>query len=359
MQQTPSDRFFRHLCEGLGFVCIAVDRELRITFWNREAARQFGGTPEERLGRSILELLSETDRDEARRRLEETIETCSTREMEVKYPGEKGERTTLVLIMSPIVDEEGRCIGASASMRDISRRKRLSQELARSRRLAAMGEMSGAMAHHFNNILGGMLTSVDYVLTSDSPRELRRTLRMLAQSIGRATRITHQLAAFAESENERIEWTPINPILDQFLERVRPQARAAGIQLETDIAAVSSEPFEAQRLIPVLDSLVQNAFDAMPGGGTLRIEMKEEADSAVIRITDTGCGISEDLLDRVFEPFFTTKGELAGGAASNIGLGLAAVHGLVAEMGGSIDLTSRIGEGTRVTIRLPLHRSKA
>ncbi len=352
------DSVFRRLCEGLGFICIVVDRDLRITFWNEEASKQFGGTQEQRLGDSFLSILSESDRDEANRLFHETLETKHTREMEVKFSGETGERQTLVLIMSPILDEQGDCIATSASMRDISKRKRLSKELARSRRMAAMGQMSGAMAHHFNNILGGMLTSVDYVLTSDSPRELRRTLRMLAKSIGRATRITHQLAAFAESENEQVEWIPINPIMETCLERVRPQAKVSNIQLETQIASVSSEPFDAQRLMPILDSLVQNAFDAMPGGGTLRIEMLEIEDSAEIRISDTGCGIPEDMLDRVFEPFFTTKGELAGGNTGNIGLGLAAVHGLVAEMGGTIQMASRIGEGTQVMVRIPLHRSK-
>ncbi|MFQ5501279.1 MAG: nitrogen regulation protein NR(II) [Phycisphaerae bacterium] len=359
-RKTPGlpDRVFRRLCEGLGFICIAVDRDLRITFWNDEASNHFGGTQEQRQGDSFLSILSESDQVEAERLIRESIETKSTREMEVKFSEESGERKTLVLIVSPILDEDGDCIAASASMRDISKRKRLSRELAQSRRMAAMGQMSGAMAHHFNNILGGMLTSVDYVLTSDSPRELRRTLRMLAKSIGRATRITHQLAAFAESENEQVEWIPINPIMESFLDRVRPRAKVANIQLETNIASVTSEPFDAQRLMPILDSLVQNALDAMPGGGMLRIEMLENEDSAEIRISDTGCGIPEDMLDRVFEPFFTTKGELAGGKTSNIGLGLAAVHGLVAEMGGTIHLTSKIGEGTQVMVRIPLHRSK-
>lgn len=355
---TLPDHMFRRLCEGLGFICVAVDPDLRITFWNEAATRQFGGSQEDRIGDSFLTILSETDHDEARRLFDETIETKATREMEVKYPGEGGEHSTLVLILSPILDEHGKCIGASASMRDISKRKRMSQELARSRRIAAMGQMSGAMAHHFNNILGGMLTSVDYVLSSDSPRELRRTLRMLAKAIGRATRITHQLASFAESETEPVEWMPINPILETFLERFRPRAKAACIELEEKIASVSSEPYEAQRIMPVLDSLAQNAMDAMPGGGRLRLEMFEEGDAAVIQITDTGCGIPEDVLERVFEPFFTTKGAFAGGKTSNIGLGLAAVHGLVAEMGGAIHLTSRIGEGTQVTVRLPLHRPK-
>jgi signal transduction histidine kinase len=217
--------------------------------------------------------------------------------------------------------------------------------------------MSGAVAHHFNNILGGMLTSIDYVLPSDSPRELRRTLRLLAQAIGRATRITSQLAAFAESENETTEMVELNRALEMFIERIRARTEEGGIKLEVDLDKVpASTQFEAQRLMPVLESIGHNACDAMPTGSTMTVRMRQDEDSAVISIEDTGCGIPEDLLDRVFEPFFTTKGELGGGSSDNIGLGLAAVHGLVSEMGGTIDVASRLGKGTRVTLRLPLRR---
>jgi len=354
--ETTTDRFFRQLCDGLGFVCIAVDRDLRIQFWNREAAEQFHHSSDEMSGRPFLEILSDADRQEAQRCLEQTISTGRPHETEVKYSGNRGARRTLVLIISPIFDEDGQCIGASAGMRDISKRKRMSRELADSRRMSALGRMAGGVAHHFNNILGGMLTSIDYVLSSDSPRELRRTLRLLSQAIGRATRITHQLAAFAESENQLIEWKELNPILDVFLDRLRPQARKARITLETDIEQVPSATFEADRLLPVLESLAQNAFDAMSEGGTLSIKMARRKTWAVITIADTGCGIPEDIKDRLFEPFFTTKGELAGGGGSNIGLGLAAVHGLVSEMEGTIRLNSQVGEGTQVEVRLPLNR---
>lgn len=354
--EPTTDRFFRHLCDSLGFVCVAVDRDLRVTFWNKQAADQFQRSSTDMMGQPFLEILSDSGREDAQRCFDQTITTGQPHETEVKYSPDHGPRITLVLIISPILDDNGTCIGASASMRDISHRKRMSRHFADSRRMAALGRMAGGVAHHFNNILGGMLTSIDYVLSSDSPRELRKTLRLLAQAIGRATRITNQLAAFAESENQIIEWKELNPILEVFLDRLRPQVRRAGITLETDIEQVASATFEADRLLPVLESLAQNAFDAMSEGGTLTIKMARREDHAVITIADTGCGIPEDIQDRLFEPFFTTKGELAGGEGHNIGLGLAAVHGLVSEMGGTIRLTSQAGEGTQAEIRLPLNR---
>lgn len=350
-----SDSYFADLCENLGFILITVDRALNVRSWNRQAAQQFGRQLEEMLGHCILDIIQSDRREEARRVFEATIETRAAAEMEVKYDREEGGQVTFVLIASPILDAHGECIGASASMRDISERKRMSKELAKSRRMAALGNMAAGIAHHFNNIMGGMLTSIDYVLPSDSPRELRRTLRLLSQAIGRATRITKQLEAFAECEHEVAVRDDLSALMETFIDRIKPQAEQAGIRLVTEIADVPCRP-EAQRLLPVLQSVAQNSFDVMSSDGvlTIRLVPDEPRREAVITIADTGCGIPGDVLDRVFEPFFTTKGELHGGTGGNIGLGLAAVHGLVAELGGTINLSSRVGHGTTVEIRMPM-----
>ncbi|MBK8271023.1 MAG: PAS domain S-box protein [Planctomycetes bacterium] len=358
MLQVLDDGFFRRLCEGLGFICIAVDTELRIVFWNEQATHHFEHTQAEMVGTAFLEILDEADRDAAHKLFFEAMGQKQPRDMEVKYPQVDGQRTTLVLIISPIINDAGLCVGASAGMRDITQRKRMSQELSQSRRMASLGRVAGGIAHHFNNILGGMLTSIDYVLSSDSPRELRKTLRLLAQSIGRATRITNQLAAFAESENELVEWKELNPVLDDFITKLRPKIADANQTLETNFETIHSDPYESQRVQTVLESIAQNAMEAMPPGGKLSVNLTRDDDVAVIQIRDNGCGIPENLKEHIFEPFFTTKGELAGGSSENIGLGLAAVHGMVGEMGGTIRLNSKIGEGTEVTIRLPLQRKK-
>ncbi len=354
---TQIDQFFTHLCQSLGFIFVAVDPQLKIVFWNQKAADYFGQTSEQMSGRDFLEILRESERDEARRLFDASLTQKSSNEMEIHYQLGDEPRRTLVLIASPIIDSAGQCIGASASIRDITERRRLSKELAKTRRMASLGKMASAITHHFNNILGGMMTSIDYALPSDSARELRRTLRLLAQAIGRATRITKQLSAFAASENQQDEWSELGPVMDRFIQRLKRQTESVGVNLVARIDAIPSGPFESNRLTSILDSLAQNAMDAMPEGGTLTIEMKNENDSAVIVLADTGCGIPEESLDHLFEPFFTTKGEL-GGEGINIGLGLAAVHGLVTEMGGTISITSKVGQGTQIRLRLPLPNEK-
>src|SRR5690606_31156378 len=124
-------------------------------FWNRAAGEWFGGKADP-LATSFLELLPAEEREKAKHVCADVLATGETHDMEVKYAGPDDREIAMVLILSPAVDAAGRAIGLSASMRDISERKRMSRELANSRRIAALGRMAGGVAHHFNNILGGM-----------------------------------------------------------------------------------------------------------------------------------------------------------------------------------------------------------
>lgn len=353
---THEDNFYHDLCEHLGFICLALDRDGKIRFANKEACRHLGQSESQLSGQPFIEFLGEADRTAAGEFIRNSLEQKSSGETEVSYGQEDDGRRTFVLIVSPIVDANDAVQGVSLCMRDISERKRLSKDLARARRMTALGKMSGAVAHHFNNILGGMLTSIDYALPSDSPRELRKTLRLLSHSIGRATRITQQLAAFAESENARHNQTSLDLIMADFVNALRSRCEKAGIELATKIELAPSGPFDESRLASVLEGVAQNSLDAMSEGGKLTIEMSHDATHATIHVTDSGCGIPDDVLEHIFEPFFTTKGGLGGGEQDNIGLGLAAVHGLVAEMGGTVSATSKVGKGTTIEIRLPLFR---
>lgn len=347
------DGFYRSLCDNLGFIVLALDSKLTIQFWNAQAARHYSEHPGLSIGASFAELLPQESREEAQALIQRVLDRGEPGEMETKATTATGGKMTLVLIVSPIPDGAGGRMGVSVCMRDISERKRMSQQLARSRRMAALGNMAEGIVHHFNNLLGAMMTSIDYALPSESPRELRRALRLLAEAIGKGTRITKQLEAFAEVENERARPLDLGALLSEFTARLEKRTAGAGLRL-----SASSDDFAglcvSQRLLPILDSLSQNSLDAMSPGGLLTFKAARVENGVHIVLADDGCGISEQDMERLFEPFFTTKGELAGGKSSNTGLGLAAVHGLVKEMNGEISITSMQGVGTRVELRIPL-----
>ncbi|MCK6457527.1 MAG: PAS domain-containing protein [Phycisphaerae bacterium] len=348
------EHFYEAVFRNVGFVLIAADADLTIRGWNEQAARVFGGRPERMLGTPLLEVFPAEYRPTVQELLRAALERGLSNDVEFKHVGEHGQRRTFVAVFSPVLGSEGRPIGVSVAMRDITKRKQLSQQLAASRRMTSLGMMANGVAHHFNNILGGVLTSIDAALSSDNPRVVRRTLERVAESVGRASRITQQLLAFSTSEAREGEWVDLNHAVAEIVRRVQPQMERRGLSLETQIEPVTSQPFEANKIYPILESVAQNSIDAMKPGGRMRLLLTSLGDEALIVIEDTGSGIPATVLEHIFEPFFTTKGSLGGGAADNVGLGLSVVQGLVGELGGRIDVSSQIGVGTRVEIHLPL-----
>jgi two-component system NtrC family sensor kinase len=131
------------------------------------------------------------------------------------------------------------------------------------------------------------------------------------------------------------------------------QAESRGIELGLDVSGVGVHALPRTRTMTILRHVVQNAIDAMPRGGRLTIQGSIQGPMIVTRVSDTGKGLEPEELSRVFEPFWSTKPSQPGEVSRTPGLGLAIVHGIVQMMGGTISATSRPGEGTCFTIRLP------
>jgi two-component system NtrC family sensor kinase len=165
--------------------------------------------------------------------------------------------------------------------------------------------------------------------------------------------LTVSLLSFAEGDRSISPVLPVRDVVEQYVESVKPELEDRQIRVESDLAPVEAK-IPSKYLRTVLDSLVTNASEAMNQGGTLRIELASAAQEreVVLRITDTGTGISEEHQPRLFEPFFTTKN---GGSEPQVhaGLGLAVAHGIVRDLKGSIRIETRPGRGTTCTVRLP------
>jgi signal transduction histidine kinase len=134
---------------------------------------------------------------------------------------------------------------------------------------------------------------------------------------------------------------------------VEPELAEAKVHLELDLRAIPVTAVPRGPMITVVFNLVHNAVEAMPQGGTLRIEMLESGGGCLLRFTDTGCGMTEECLDRVFEPFYSTKPAPAGQEELAPGFGLAVVHAIVQEVGGKISVASEVGKGTTFEVWIP------
>jgi signal transduction histidine kinase len=258
--------------------------------------------------------------------------------------------------------------GIAVYFRDITEQKHalegrrlIEEQLHQSQKMEAVGQLTGGVAHDFNNLLTVVIGNLAFIERragdNDGVRQLAAAAR---QAADRGAKLTAQLLAF--SRRQRLNPTVIHAdhLVHEFLGLIR---RAVGgaieVKLITDEQLWPCQVDPAQ-LETALLNLTLNGRDAMPDGGMLEIAARnvvlEETTVAglasgpyvSLSVTDTGCGISPETLDRVFEPFFTTK-EVGKGT----GLGLSMVYGFVKQSGGQVTIESTVGVGTTVTLYLP------
>jgi len=347
-----SSTFHRELCDTLGVALIATDLNLEIVYWNSAARRMFGADASQMLGTPIGSTIPWSHRRDAEEAVRAVLETGEGRQFEWEHRDARGQRRELAVTIAPIVSEAAECHGASLCIRDITNRMVLQQELFESRKMASLGEMAGAVSHHFNNVLGGVVTSIDYANTCHDPSVDRRVLSQIGRGLTRAMGIVKGLLAFSKGDRRAEDWADLTELINVIADETEQLIAGRGIDFTLVMPRLPVWPVARTPLLTILKNIIQNAIDAMPQGGSLRFGVEMENDAAVIRISDTGVGLSDEAQSRMFEPFWTTKGVLGDGANQSTGLGLAVAHGLASMIGGDIAVTSAPGKGTCFTITI-------
>ena len=242
----------------------------------------------------------------------------------------------------------------------LSELKATQRQMIQQERLRALGQMASGIAHDFNNTLTPILAFSEILLTNDEilrdPIEGRRLLEMLNTSAHDAASVVNRLREFYRPLDADTALPALNltRIVQQAISLTEPkwktQAQANGINIEVSTAfrADAIVAGEEAALRELLTNLIFNAVDAMPNGGRITIEVAVEAGQAILRLRDTGVGMTEQVKQRCLEPFFSTKGE------RGTGLGLSMVYGIVERHRGRLHLESAPGKGTTFTISLPI-----
>jgi len=356
-QDAVAGEFYERLCHSAGIAICATDADMKITVWNEAAAEMFGVPFDQMVGQPLVKVMPPSRRDLAEQMFRRALRDHAVSEFEIVHTYRQPSPIHLGITVSPIFSSDGRCVGVSACLRDITRRVELEKRVQGFEKMAALGALAGGLAHHFNNILGGVATSVDFALKSGDPGAFRRTLKLTADAVTRASKLTHHLLAFAEGDRRPDDLSDLTETVLFFVDQLEPGLRERKIDLALDLNAAPVCEVPRHRLLTVLQNLANNAVEAMPEGGQLSLSLWTEGEEVAIEVVDTGRGIKEQDQPHVFEPFFTTKEALT--ADGDDGLGLSVVHGLVREMGGTIHLRSRPDEGCQVEVRLPIRRPES
>ena len=258
----------------------------------------------------------------------------------------------------------GAFAGYFGSCIDVTEQQAVEAQLRQAQKMEAIGQFTGGVAHDFNNLLqliGGNLQLLSKDLPDDD--RVRRRLRHAMEGVGRGSKLTSQMLAFARRQSLRPKVVNIGRLIPQAADMLGV-ALGEGVEVETVIAqGLWNTTVDPVQLETALLNLALNARDAMAGRGKLTIEIEAATPDSLtgaphsdlaegqfvrVSVTDTGCGMPPETVERAFDPFFTTKA-----AASGTGLGLSMVHGLVKQSDGHIWIDSAVDRGTTVHIFLP------
>jgi signal transduction histidine kinase len=270
-----------------------------------------------------------------------------------------GRRIEVALTISPIRGDDGRIAGASVIARDITERRRLESMVTQSEKMSAVGQLAAGVAHEINNPLGVILGFAQgLVRRVQAGDAFEMPLKSIEREAMRCKTLVQDLLTFSRSSQAEMEPMDLNQAVEGALSLVQARAKIGPARLELAMAAglphVLGNRTQIQQIVI---NLANNAFDAMPSGGTLSVRSELAADGPRawidLRVSDTGTGIPAEILPRIFEPFFTTKP-----AGKGTGLGLSLVYEIVKKHGGTVDVQSRPGF-TEFRIRLPAHSAAA
>jgi PAS domain S-box-containing protein len=348
--------YLESLFLSAGFAIIACQPDGEIVAGNPAALQLFrsGGRP---LGGRVSALFPPQEREAVERALENVQTTLEPFEYRTRLGGTEVDPLEYAVWFTPVLEPDGTVRGISLWFRDITERMRLRRSLKERERLTALGALSRGVAHHYNNLLCCIATSVEYAINMNTTSAMRRALQRTADAVGRAAQITQQLMAFAQADRREGDQADFAEMVLYYCDQNEERLARLHIKLVVEWQVVPVVPVRRDQALIILGNIVDNAIEAMPSGGTLTMTLaRRDENSICLSVADTGPGIDPRYIERVFEPFFTTKGALGAGSGRNAGMGLAVAHGLVGEMHGTIAASNIPGGGARFDIVLPIQR---
>jgi PAS domain S-box-containing protein len=346
-------RSLEQLVASAGDAIITVGPDDRVQGWNPAAERVFGLPAARALGSSITAVLPDRPYAEAKARLALGV----TRDaFEVSLPRPDGPPTTLAVTLSALGGLPAGREGLIAIVRDITMEREAESQLHQSEKLRALGQLAGGIAHDFNNLLQAILGYSQLMKQNmDDARLLARSLGVLESVALDGAETVRRIQQFARLRaDEQLVAVDVNEVVQESVAIIRPRLgekvnqEGRHLELALDLRRVPPIRGRAAALNEALTNLLLNAIDAMPEGGRLTLSTRAGDGTAVITVSDTGIGMSEEVRRRIFEPFFSTKGE------AGSGLGLAMAYSIVRRHGGDIRVDSTVGRGSTFTLTFPV-----
>jgi len=362
-----SEEKYHNLIEfaNVGIIAVEDDKIIQV---NKRAEEIYGYSKEELIGQSTDILTPEKYSKQHKELLNKILKFGKVKKMIFEEEGLRKDGTLFPIEISFSLSQPKENTLISV-MRDITERKEMEKKLLQSEKLKSLGELAGGVAHDFNNVLAAILGRVQLLRTQivlppgkkekrKSVLDLKAGLEIIERAAIDGSETVRRIQEFSRRRTDDQDFTQVdinelvNNALDFTKVRWKNEAESKGIQIkiQKEFSSLPTTAGSASELREVFANLINNAVDAMPQGGQIKVKTVKEDSHIAVTLEDTGSGISRDIKDRIFDPFFTTKG------VQSTGLGLSVSYGIINRHRGTIKVDSVEGEGSTFTIQLPLSK---
>ncbi len=339
------DQILSNLQDGM----MLFTRDQRAILVSSSVERFLGGSRNQMLGADVSKIFT---RSTKLGRMVRDAFASRTSIPQVEVATESGRRLEIALEIIPNQGNERESLGALLTLHDLESVREIESELELSRRLSAIGRLTGGVGHEVKNPINAIVVHLELMkgkLSGEEAPALRH-LNVIQSEIHRLDRVVQTLVDFSRPMELQLEETDLREVAESVLSLASAEFAAQDVQLYTELPAKPVPvKVDADMLRQAILNIVLNGAQAMPAGGSLRVRLHEEARQAVLTVTDTGEGIAQEVLPRIFDLYFTTK---KGGN----GIGLAMCYRIVQLHSGIIEVESEPSHGTVFTVRLPLSR---
>jgi PAS domain S-box-containing protein len=343
------------------YAIIVADLKGRITLFNKGAELIFQHEAEQVLGQPAWELICGDKHAALENPLRIEVpseEQRAVQELEIELRREDATRFDASVAMTTVQTTEGRLLGRLAIIKDLTIERRQAKELlelqaqlAQNEKIAALGRMAAQVAHEVRNPLAGLRLYALHLKSkvADKLSESEMTLvEKILRNIDHLSDTTEQILNVARPLNLTFQPKRIEPIVGDCLQLVESQIKASRVEVKFNLTAAEATVLvDEASMRSALVNLLLNSIQAMPAGGVLTVSSREITGHLLLTITDTGRGMSGEQTEKIFEPFYTTK-------STGLGLGMPFAKRVIERHQGSILVTSHLGEGTEVEIKLPV-----
>jgi PAS domain S-box-containing protein len=347
------NRFMANILQDSADAILTLDPNDIVTSWNRGAESIFGYGADEMIGKPVSILLTPELREaQELKQIAERVQTYgAVRSYQTERMTKDGRRIQVIFTRTAIRDDQGRIVGASAVLKDVTAYRNMERQLADAEHLATLGELSAGLAHEVKNPLAGIKGAIEVIRDSVPENDVHREiLGDVLHEVNRIDKIVRDLLTYAKPKPPSLTTIHLTELAQRIIAMVRKSAGndALVIRLHkcTEMPGFTGDEIQLEQ---VLLNLLLNAQKAMPSGGKINVWLRHKHAEGPIcfEVEDDGPGIPEEVRKKLFQPFFTTR-------TDGTGLGLATCMKNVQYHGGTIEVESEVGRGTRFIVTIPL-----